>query len=192
MQRPRRVGSGPSDEPVNGLPVAAHDSPRKLRQRFEHRRFLAKRRALLLRLPQGGERRRRQRSQEASRRRRSVDRGWRAGGGVRWSPSSFRWRADPAGLLPGGPRPSQAHCARPLSVRFLPRSKRSTFVPAQEGGLGCYASDVGAERRTRPSALQSNLMALWRSREYGNFACGRKSSKEIKGSCLFVEAREES
>jgi len=36
---------------VNGLPVAAHDSPRKalkLHQRFEHRKFLAKRRALLL------------------------------------------------------------------------------------------------------------------------------------------------
>jgi len=30
MQRPRRVGSDASDETVNGLPVAAHDSPRKL------------------------------------------------------------------------------------------------------------------------------------------------------------------
>ncbi len=51
MQRPRRVGSDPSDETVNGLPVAAHDSPRKLlklHRRFEHRKFLAKRRALLL------------------------------------------------------------------------------------------------------------------------------------------------
>lgn len=36
---------------MNGLPVAAHDSPRKflkLHQRFEHRKYLAKRRALLL------------------------------------------------------------------------------------------------------------------------------------------------
>src|SRR2546428_9440108 len=51
MQRPRRVGSDPSDETVNGLPVAAHDSPRKLlklHRRFEHRKILAKRRALLL------------------------------------------------------------------------------------------------------------------------------------------------
>jgi len=47
----RAESAATPDETVNGLPVAAHDSPRKalkLHQRFEHRKFLAKRRALLL------------------------------------------------------------------------------------------------------------------------------------------------